>query len=263
MGVVISSLGVLPKAMPPFGNDASRWYLMTAIAGIGMKTRQLQNKVRQATPKVMSQLAVQARLADMGSEAGSGATPEELARSLREVAFGDYNPIWAISSMVATSDPQMKQSVATFRGRLINTLVGCAIGMLFLGVGHTAWQLPAALALSVLVSSYVVRVQAMWRQAPITATIVIAGSLQHHDKLGALEQGAMRVGEVLFGCLVGIACAWLMSRLWPLPEATAGGKAMRASFPMQPFRPATAASAGTRTADERRRSDSRGVTRFR
>lgn len=136
--------------------------------------------------------------------------------------YGDYNPIWAISSMVATSDPQMKQSLATFRGRLINTVVGCAIGMLSLAVGRTDWQLPVAMAMSVLVSSYVVRVEAMWRQAPITAAIVIAGSLQHHDKLGAFEQGAMRVGEVLFGCLVGIACAWLMSKLWPLPPCPAG-----------------------------------------
>jgi len=136
--------------------------------------------------------------------------------------YGDYNPIWAISSMVATSDPQMKQSLATFRGRLINTVVGCAIGMLSLAVGRTDWQLPVAMAMSVLVSSYVVRVEAMWRQAPITAAIVIAGSLQHHDKLGAFEQGAMRVGEVLFGCLVGIACAWLMSKLWPLPPNPAG-----------------------------------------
>jgi uncharacterized membrane protein YccC len=134
--------------------------------------------------------------------------------------YGDSNPIWAISSMVATSDPQMKQSVATFRGRLINTLVGCAIGLLFIAFGHTEWQLPTALALAVLVSSYVVRVSNMWRQAPITAAIVIAGSLQHHDKLGALEQGAARVGEVLFGCVVGIASAWLMSKLWPLPQRT-------------------------------------------
>ena len=37
--VVINSLGVLPKAIPAFGNDASRWCLVAAIAGIGMKTR--------------------------------------------------------------------------------------------------------------------------------------------------------------------------------------------------------------------------------
>jgi uncharacterized membrane protein YccC len=138
--------------------------------------------------------------------------------------YGDSNPIWAISSMVATSDPQLKQSVATFRGRMINTLLGCAIGLLFIGIGHTDWALPTALALAVLASSYVVRVPTMWRQAPITAAIVIAGSLQHHDKLGALERGAMRVGEVLFGCVVGIVCAGLMSKLWPLREAAAHGK---------------------------------------
>ncbi|HOM13946.1 MAG TPA: FUSC family protein [Rubrivivax sp.] len=135
--------------------------------------------------------------------------------------FGDANPIWAISSMVATSDPQLKQSLATFRARLINTLVGSAIGLLFIAVGRTDWELPSALALSVLVSTYLVRVPTMWRQAPITAAIVVAGSLQHHDKLGALERGAARVGEVLFGCLVGIACAWLLSKLWPPREASA------------------------------------------
>jgi uncharacterized membrane protein YccC len=138
--------------------------------------------------------------------------------------YGDSNPVWAISSMVATSDPQLRQSVATFKGRLINTLVGCAIGLVFIAFGHTQWQLPAALALAVLVSSYVVRVQTMWRQAPITAAIVVAGSLQHHDKLVALHSGAVRVGEVVLGCLVGIVSAWLLSRLWPQHEAPSGDK---------------------------------------
>ena len=133
--------------------------------------------------------------------------------------YGDSNPVWAISSMVATSDPQLRQSFLTFKGRLINTLVGCAIGLVFIALGHTEWQLPTALALSVLVSSYVVRVPTMWRQAPITAAIVVAGSLQHHYKLSAVESGVVRVGEVLFGCLVGIVSAWLLSKLWPLPEA--------------------------------------------
>jgi uncharacterized integral membrane protein (TIGR00698 family) len=37
--VLINSLGVLPEAIPAFGNNASRWCLVAAIAGIGMKTR--------------------------------------------------------------------------------------------------------------------------------------------------------------------------------------------------------------------------------
>jgi len=133
--------------------------------------------------------------------------------------IGDANPIWAISSMVATSDPLMKQALQTFRGRIINTLLGCAIGLLFVALGRTEWQLPFAMAVTVLLSSYVIRVPAMWRQAPITAAIVIAGGLQHHDKLTGLEQGVHRVAEVLLGCVVGIAVAWLLSKAWPLPES--------------------------------------------
>ena len=38
--------------------------------------------------------------------------------------LAETNPVWAISSMVATSDPSMKQAVLTFRSRIINTLLG-------------------------------------------------------------------------------------------------------------------------------------------
>ena len=55
-------------------------------------------------------------------------------------------------------------------------------------------------------------------QAPITAAIVIAGGLQHHDTLSGFEQGIHRVAEVLLGCVVGIAVAWALSKIWPLPE---------------------------------------------
>jgi uncharacterized membrane protein YccC len=75
------------------------------------------------------------------------------------------------------------------------------------------------MAVTVLLSSYVIRIPAMWRQAPITAAIVIAGGLQHHDKLTGMEQGLHRVAEVLLGCVVGIAVAWLLSKIWPLPES--------------------------------------------
>lgn len=131
---------------------------------------------------------------------------------------GDANPIWAISSMIATSDPHMKQALSTFNGRILNTLLGCAVGLLFVALGHTAWQLPFAMAATVILSSYFIRIPAMWRQAPITAAIVVAGALQHHSKLTGMEQGVRRVGEVLFGCVVGIAVAWLLSKIWPMPE---------------------------------------------
>lgn len=138
--------------------------------------------------------------------------------------IGDTNPIWAISSMVATSDPQVKQAMSTLRGRVLNTLLGCAVGLVFVWLGRTEWQLPFAMAVTVILSSYFIRIPAMWRQAPITAAIVIAGGLQHHQKLTAMEQGLHRVTEVLLGCFVGIVVAWSLSKVWPLREGAGKGK---------------------------------------
>jgi uncharacterized membrane protein YccC len=137
---------------------------------------------------------------------------------LRDVA--DTNPIWAIASMVAASDPQVKEAARMFRSRIINVLVGCAVGLLFLIVGGSSeWKLPLALAVTVLVSSYVVHIQTMWRQAPITAAIVIAGGLTHHSKLTGVEHGLHKVAEVLLGCVMGLMVSFLMSKLWPLAVA--------------------------------------------
>ena len=130
----------------------------------------------------------------------------------------DTNPIWAIASMIAASDPQVKEAVRMFRSRVVNVLVGCAVGLLFLVGGSSEWKLPLALAATVLVSSYVIQIPTMWRQAPITAAIVIAAGLTHHSKLSGLEHGLHKVAEVLFGCLMGLVVSFLMSKLWPLPE---------------------------------------------
>jgi uncharacterized membrane protein YccC len=137
---------------------------------------------------------------------------------LRNVA--DTNPIWAIASMVAASEPQVKEAARMFRSRIANVLVGCAIGLLFVVVGGSSqWKLPLALAVTVLVSSYLIHIQTMWRQAPITAAIVIAAGLTHHSKVSGVEHGLHKVAEVFLGCLMGLLVSFLMSKLWPLAEA--------------------------------------------
>ena len=79
---------------------------------------------------------------------------------LRYIA--ETNPIWAIASMVAASEPQVKEAARMFRSRIINVLVGCAVGLLFLlVVGESEWTLPLAVAVAVLVSSYVIQIQTM------------------------------------------------------------------------------------------------------
>lgn len=132
------------------------------------------------------------------------------------------NPVWAISSMVATSDPLMKQAMLFLRSRVINTLMGCAVGLLFIAIGGTRLiMLPLAMAVTVLLSSYVVRIQTMWRQAPISAAFVISAGLEYHSREHGLIAGVGRMNEVLFGCLVGLVVAWLVSIIWPLSDASA------------------------------------------
>ena len=85
--------------------------------------------------------------------------------------------------------------------------------------GSGFWKLPLALAVTAFLSSYIVRVPVMWRQAPITAAIVVASGIEQHTKADSMEIGLRRVAEVLFGCLMGLAVSWLISKIWPLPQS--------------------------------------------
>jgi uncharacterized membrane protein YccC len=137
----------------------------------------------------------------------------------------DTNPIWAIASMIAASDPEVKEAARMFKCRITNVLVGCGVGLLFLIVGGSSeWKLPLALAATVLLSSYVVQVHSMWRQAPITAAIIMAAGLTHHSKLSRVEFGLHKVAEVIYGCLVGLLVTWLMSKLWPIDGTQQGSE---------------------------------------
>ena len=130
------------------------------------------------------------------------------------------NPVWAISSMVAIVDPRLNAAQSTFRGRIANTVIGCAMGLLFLAIGtETEWKLPLVLAATVLLSSYVLHVESSWRMAPTNAAFVIATELTRHSEIGAMEAGLKRTGEVILGCLVGLIVSWCFARLWPMHEA--------------------------------------------
>lgn len=130
-------------------------------------------------------------------------------------AIGDPHPIWAIASMVAASDPQPDEARRMFRCRLINVAVGSAAGLIFLVVGGAEDRtLPLALAATVLFSSYVVGIKTMWRQAPITAAVVIASAIATNSSAIGVMKGLHKIGEVVFGSLVGIVVSLVMSRVW-------------------------------------------------
>jgi uncharacterized membrane protein YccC len=139
-------------------------------------------------------------------------------------AFDDSRiPSWAIASMVASSDPQPAEARRMFRSRLINVAVGCASGLIFLAVGGSQeWILPLGLAATVLVSSYVVRIKTMWRQAPITAAVIIAAAAVNESAAVGVTQGLRKVAEVAFGCLVGMVVSLVMSKAWLIQPSVEG-----------------------------------------
>jgi tripartite-type tricarboxylate transporter receptor subunit TctC len=75
--------------LPDVPTFAEQGYpMLDEVAWMGLWVRpdvpaDVQARIRQAALNAMAQPAVQARLADLGNDKGSGATPEELARSLR------------------------------------------------------------------------------------------------------------------------------------------------------------------------------------
>lgn len=132
----------------------------------------------------------------------------------------NVSPIWAISSMIAALDPHVDVAFSNFRARLANTLIGCCVGLLFLVIGGSGeWKLPISMAITVLLTSYFVRIPTMWRQAPITAAIIMSAVLTHHSTRSGLEIGLRRVGEVILGCVVGLIVTWLISKVWPPPAS--------------------------------------------
>ena len=133
------------------------------------------------------------------------------------------HPIWAIASMIASSEPQPEEARRMFRARLVNVAVGSVAGFLVLFIaGPRAWTLPLALAATVLVSSYVVRVKTMWRQAPITAAIVIASAVASESSALGITEGLRKVAEVVFGCLVGVIVSVVMSKVWLIRGSSSG-----------------------------------------
>ena len=138
-------------------------------------------------------------------------------------AIGDPHPIWAIASMIAACDPEPQEARRLFTSRLFNVTIGAGVGLVFLLVAGTQnWLLPLTLATTVLVSSYVVRIKTMWRQAPITAAVVIAAALTADSSAHGIRQGLHKVGEVVFGCVVGVTISVIMSKVWLVGPSAPG-----------------------------------------
>jgi uncharacterized membrane protein YccC len=127
--------------------------------------------------------------------------------------FDEEHKVWALISVIVVTDTDRTLLREAILSRIINTVVGCAIGLLLIYLfGAHAWVLMIGVTAAVLTSTSLRNYPSSWKLAPVTVVIIILPSmLQHTSWKGSMEIALYRTGEVLYGSLV----AFLLSIIFP------------------------------------------------
>src|ERR1700733_10350492 len=84
----------------------------------------------------------------------------------------DDRKIWALISVIVVSEPEVENLRKATFSRIINTVSGCIIGLVFIYFANiNFWSLMGAIAVSVLVSTSFKHYPASWKLAPVTVAI--------------------------------------------------------------------------------------------
>ncbi len=130
--------------------------------------------------------------------------------------FHDAKKIWALISFIVVSDPNFNAVRDNAKSRLVNTMVGCMVGLLFIYLFGTGFlQLMAAVAVSVIISTSFKNYPTSWKLAPVTVVILmIPPSMGSETLKDAMSIALNRTGEVLYGSLI----AFLLGLLYLVLE---------------------------------------------
>jgi uncharacterized membrane protein YccC len=133
------------------------------------------------------------------------------------------DPLWGLISAVVVTDLKVQSAMNNFVSRLLNTLIGCGIGLLFLKLfGASAWVVLVAMALSIVVSADFVKVPITWRIAPITAAIVMTPAYMAHSPQAGLTAALQRTAEVVIGSAVAVGVSFVTAGLLRRRQGRAG-----------------------------------------
>jgi uncharacterized membrane protein YgaE (UPF0421/DUF939 family) len=124
-------------------------------------------------------------------------------------------------SVVVVSEPEFESSLTVFKSRVLNTLIGCAAGLLCLYLlGPAIWSVVFGVAISVIICANFVRIPGSWKIAPITVLIVMTPGVLAHSTSGDIRVGLRRTGQVLFGGIVAVIVAYLSAKIAPQKAKT-------------------------------------------
>lgn len=128
--------------------------------------------------------------------------------------LGVEQPVWAVVTIAAVSDPKLTATADLVRDRVSNTLIGCVVALLTVWtVGAHLGSLAAALAVSVVLARTIDHYPGGWRLTPITVAILL-GSGIGLPASAALNLAGLRAAEIIVGSLLALGLAWAFS-WWP------------------------------------------------
>jgi uncharacterized membrane protein YgaE (UPF0421/DUF939 family) len=126
--------------------------------------------------------------------------------------FAHHDPLWGMISVVIVSDTELNASLTAFRGRVLNTVIGCAIGLLALyAMGTQSWSILVAMSVAVLVSSNFALTVPAWRIAPVTVVIVMMPGLLIGSRTVGTAVALNRTAWVLVGSAVAVVVSLLFA----------------------------------------------------
>lgn len=124
------------------------------------------------------------------------------------------NPLWALISVIIVTEPELSAAFLAFNSRIVNTLIGCAVGLSFLYLlGPSYWSILLGIIVSVIVCTSFIRVPGSWRVAPVTVAILMTPSVLGGGRAAGLAAAIDRTEEVLLGSAIALLITYLASLL--------------------------------------------------
>lgn len=130
------------------------------------------------------------------------------------------NPIWAVITVILVSDPDLSTAKSLVTARVVNTLVGCCIGLvalLLFGYSPLVAMLTASLTILLIMS--IEHYPANWRLAPATVIILMDAGRLAHSHAEEIHYALLRASEIGLGCAVALVLALAYTRLFTTAKA--------------------------------------------
>ncbi|MGL5892350.1 MAG: FUSC family protein [Bacteroidia bacterium] len=128
----------------------------------------------------------------------------------------DTKKIWAIISVIIVSEPDFTSIRQSMVSRIINTVTGCVLGLIFIAVfGLNFWSMIGAVGASAITATTFPNYPSSWKLAPVTVIIIMMPVLPDgYNWDDSLLTALMRTGEVLYGSFVAFVLGWLFTEFF-------------------------------------------------